>query len=92
MFTENGYERKTFENITKHYLNELQNSPVNEKDTKVDMNKVAKLPRILIIGPKLRQVFKKKINKTIFKSVPNLKYCCYAKQEKAVTQQLSRSI
>ena len=85
VFTENGYKRKTLENITKQYLNELQKSPVNKKDTNVDLNKAAELPRILIIGPKLRHVFKKKIKKTIFKSVPNLKCCCYAKQEKAIT-------
>ena len=29
VFTENGYERKTLEKITKTYLNELQNTPVN---------------------------------------------------------------
>ena len=31
VFTENGYERKTLEKIAKKYLNELQNSTVNNK-------------------------------------------------------------
>ena len=57
-FTENGYERKTLEQITKNYLNELQNPPVNNKDTSEDINKVVKLPWIFIIGPKLRSKFK----------------------------------
>ena len=48
------------ENITKKYLNELQNLPVNNKDTSEDINKVVKLPWIPIIGPKLRQAFKKR--------------------------------
>ena len=62
------------ENITKKYLNELQNLPVNNKDTSEDINKVVKLPWIPIIGPKLRQAFKKKNIKAIsFTSGPNLK-------------------
>ena len=74
VFTKNGYERKTMENITKKYLNELQNLPVNNKDTSEDINKVVKLPWIPIIGPKLRQAFKKKNIKAIFfTSGPNLK-------------------
>ena len=60
VFTENGYERKTLEKITKNYLNKLQNPPANNKDTSEDINKVVKLPWIAIIGPKLRQAFKKK--------------------------------
>ena len=72
-FTEKGYERKTLEKITKNYLNKLQNPPVNNKDTSEDINKVVKLPWIPIIGPKLRQAFKKKNIKTIFTSSPNLK-------------------
>ena len=55
------------------YLTELQNPPVNNKDTSEDINKVVKLPWIPIIGPKLRQAFKKKTIKTIFTSGPNLK-------------------
>ena len=54
MFTENGYERKTLEKVTKNYLNELQNPPVNNKDTSEDINKVVKLLWIPIIGAKLR--------------------------------------
>ena len=73
VFTENGYERKTLEKITKTYLNELQNPPVNNKDTSEDVNKIVKLAWISIIGPKLRQAFKKKNIKTIFTSGPNLK-------------------
>ena len=61
------------ENITKKYLNELQNLPVNNKDTSEDINKVVKLLWIPIIGPKLRQALKKKNVKTIFTSGPNLK-------------------
>ena len=62
------------ENITKKYLNELQNLPVNNKDTSENINKVVKLPWIPIIGPKLRQAFKKKNIKAIFfTSGPNLK-------------------
>ena len=73
VFTENGYERKTLEKIAKNYLNELQNPPINNKDTSEDINKVVKLPWIPIIGPKLRQAFKKKNIKSIFTSGPNLK-------------------
>ena len=73
VFTENGYERKTLEKITKNYLNELQNPPVNNKDASDDINKVVKLPWIPIIGTKLRQAFKKKKIKTIFTSGSNLK-------------------
>ena len=73
VFTENDYERKTLEKITKNYLNELQNPPVNNKDTSEDINKVVKLPWIPIIGTKLRQAFKKKNIKTIFTSGTNLK-------------------
>ena len=61
------------EKITKNHLNELQNLPINNKDTREDINKVVKLPWIPIIGPKLRQAFKKKNIKTIFTSGPNLK-------------------
>ena len=61
VFTENGYERKTLEKITKNYLNELQKPPVNNKDASDDINKVVKLPWVPIIGTKLRQAFKKKI-------------------------------
>ena len=64
---------KTLEKITKNYLNELQNPPVNNKDTSEDINKVVKLPWIPIIGPKLKQTFKKKNFKTIFTSGLNLK-------------------
>ena len=73
VFTENDYERKTLEKITKNYLNELQNPPVNNKDSSEDINKVVKLPWIPIIGTKLKQAFKKKNIKTIFTSGTNLK-------------------
>ena len=72
IFTENGYQRKTLEKIKK-YLKVLQNPPVNNQDTSEDISKVVKLPWISIIGPKLRQAFKKKNIKVIFKSGPNLK-------------------
>ena len=55
----------------KNYLKELQNPPVNDKDTSENISKVVKLSWIPIIGPKLRQAFKKKSIKTIFTS--NLK-------------------
>ena len=55
--TENGYERKTLEKITKNYLNKLQNPPVNNTDSSEDISKVVKLPWILIISPKSRQAF-----------------------------------
>ena len=61
------------ENIAKNYLKVLQNPPVNNKGTSENISKVVKLPLILIIGPKLRQAFKKKNIKTIFASDPNLK-------------------
>ena len=61
------------ENITKKYLNELQNLPVNNKDTSEDINKVVKLLWISIIGTKFRQALKKESIKTIFTSGPNLK-------------------
>ena len=47
VFTENGCERKTLEKIRKKYLNELQNPPVNSKDTGEDISKVVKLIGIL---------------------------------------------
>ena len=55
------YSQKT---ITKEKLN---------NDTSADISKVVKRPWIPIIGPKLRQAFKKKNIKTIFTSGPNLK-------------------
>ena len=61
------------EKVTKNYLNELQNPPVNNKDTSEDINKVVKLLWIPIIGAKLRQPFKRKNIKTIFTSGTNLK-------------------
>ena len=61
------------EKKTKNYLNELQNPPVNNKDNSEDINKAVKRPWIPIIGPKLRQAFKRKNSKTIFTSGPNLK-------------------
>ena len=73
VFTENGYKRKTLEKITKNYLNGLLNPPVNNKDASEYINKALKLPWIPIIGPKLRQAFKKKNIKTIFTSGSNLK-------------------
>ena len=73
VFTEDGYKRKTLEKIAKNYLKVLQNQPVNNKDTSEDISKVVKLPWIPIIGPKLRQAFKKKNIKAIFTSGPNLK-------------------
>ena len=73
VFTENSYERKTLEKITKNYLKELQNPRDNNKDTSEDINKVVKISWIPIIGPKLRQGFKKNNIKTIFTSGPNLK-------------------
>ena len=58
VFTENGYEIKNnYLNekfITKNYLNELENPPINNKDTSEDIRRVAKLSWIPIIGPKLR--------------------------------------
>ena len=57
VFTENGYERKTLEKITRNYFKELQNPPVNNKNTSEDIDKVVKLSWIPIIGPKLRQTF-----------------------------------
>ena len=53
VFTENAYERKTLEKITKNYLNKLENPSLNNKGTSEDINKVVKLPWIPIIGPKL---------------------------------------
>ena len=44
----------------KNYLNELQNPPVNKKDSNEDINKVVKFSWIPITGPKLRQAFKRK--------------------------------
>ena len=72
VFTETG-KKKSSEKITKNYVNEKQNSPVNNKDTSEDTSKVVKHPWIPITGPKFRQAFKKKNIKTIFTSGPNLK-------------------
>ena len=65
--------KKNFGKDNKNYLKEQQNPLVNNQDTSEDINKVVKLPWILIIGPKLRQAFKKENIKTIFTSGPNLK-------------------
>ena len=73
MFTENGYERKNLDKITRNYFKELQNPPVNNKNTSEGITKVVKLPWIPIIGLKLRQTFKKKNIKTIFTSGSSLK-------------------
>ena len=61
------------EKIAKNYVKELQNPYVNNNDSREDTIKVVQLPWIPIVGPKLRQVFKKKNIKTIFTSGPNLK-------------------
>ena len=59
------------EKIAKNYLKVLQNPPVNNKDTSEDISKVVKLPWIPIIGPKLRQAFKKKNIKIKAKLLPS---------------------
>ena len=69
-FTEKDQERKISEKI-KSYLNELQNPPVNNKDTIEDIIKLVELPWIPVIGPKLKQAFKKMNINTIFTSGPN---------------------
>ena len=51
VFTENAYERKTLEKITKNYLNKLENPSLNNKGTSEDINKVVKLPWIPILDP-----------------------------------------
>ena len=68
--TESGYERKTLEESRKNYLNELQNPSITHKDNREDNKKVVKLSWIPIIGPNLRQAFKKKNIKTIFPKHP----------------------
>ena len=73
IFTDNGCKRKSLEKITKNYLKELQNPSDNNNDTNEYISKVVKLPWMPIIGPKLKQAFKKKNIKTIFTSGPNLK-------------------
>ena len=50
VFTENGYERKSLQKI-KNHLNELQNPPVNNKDTNEDISKVVKLLWRPILDP-----------------------------------------
>ena len=82
MFTENGYERKNLDKITRNYFKELQNPLVNNKNTSEDINKVVKLSWISIIGPKLRQTFKKKNIKTIFTSGPSLRLLLCRNQAK----------
>ena len=57
----------------KKLFKSTQNPHANNKDTSANISKVVKLPWIPIIGPKLRQAFKKKNIKTIFTSGPNLK-------------------
>ena len=53
VFTENGYERKFLEKIAKKYLNELQNSLVNNKDISENISKVVKISWIPIMDPLL---------------------------------------
>ena len=59
--------------ITRNYFKELQNPPVNNKNTSEDINKVVKLPWTPIIGPRLTQAFKKKNIKILFSSGWSLK-------------------
>ena len=80
MFTEDGYESKTLEKITRNYLNKLQNPLANNKNTSEDINKEVKLSWIPITGLKLRQGFKKKNIETIFTSGSNLKSLLYRKK------------
>ena len=84
VFTEDGYERKTLEKITKNYLKVLQNPPITNKDTSEDISKVVKLPSIPIIGFKLKQEFKNKNNKSCYIR-PKFKIVVMLKQDKAVT-------
>ena len=44
IFTENVYERKTLDKITRDCFKELQNPPVTDKNTSEDINKALKLP------------------------------------------------
>ena len=54
VFTENFYQRKALEKISKSYLSELQNPPVPNTNNSEGINKVAKRPWIPLIGPKLK--------------------------------------
>ena len=73
MFTENGYRRKTWENISENCLNELQNQPFTNKDNSEDVSKVVKVTWMPIIEPKLMQAFKEENIKRIFTVGSNLK-------------------
>ena len=73
VFTENDYERKNVEKISKSYLNELQNLLVTSERNSDDTNKIVKLPCVPIIGSRSRKAFRKKNIKTIFTSNSSLK-------------------
>ena len=73
MYSQRTVTKKNFGKDNKKLFKSMQNQPVNNKDTSEDISKVVKLPWIRIIGPKLRQAFKKKNIKTIFTLGPNLK-------------------
>ena len=68
--TENGHNRNTLTNIATEYLWNINKPKSN--DQKNNTNTI-KLPRVPILGPKLRKEFKKKKIKTVFTSGTNLK-------------------
>ena len=77
------------EKISRNYLNEQENQPVTDNDNSEEIYKVAKLPLTPIIGPKLREVFKKKNINTIFRSGSNLKSLLWQNQTKLLPNSYS---
>ena len=72
VFAENGHSDTVLEKVTKKYMNNItcKKEKVNIETIKND--KIAKLPWVPKLGPKLRKEFKKFSIKTIFTSGPNL--------------------
>ena len=70
IFTENGYNRNTLNNIATEYLRNINKPKSNDQNNNKN---TIKLPWVLILGPKLRKEFKKKKIKTVFTSGANLK-------------------
>ena len=73
IFTENGYNRNTLNNIATEYLRNINKPKSNDQNNNKNTKNIIKLPWVSILGPKLRKKFKKKKIKTIFTSGANLK-------------------
>ena len=63
----------SFRKVTKKYLNNITSKKEKVNTETIKNDKIVKLPWVSILGPKLREEFKKFCIKTIFTSGRNLK-------------------